>query len=91
MINDYSLVNISNLEAANILHDAVRKEIHPGYIKITISRLCHPESEIPTVHETDLLPIFSTPVNDENELDLTTFVPSVNRKAINGQQDSSKN
>lgn len=90
MINDYSLVNLSNLEAANILHDAVRKEIHPGYIKITVSRLCHPEFDIPTVQETDLSPMFSTPVNDENELDLTTFVPSVNRKAVPNQQDSSR-
>jgi len=88
VINDYSLVNLSNLEAANILHDAVRKEIHPGYIKITVSRLCHPEFDIPTVQETDLSPMFSTPVNDENELDLTTFVPSVNRKAVPSQQDS---
>ena len=38
IINDSSLVNLTNLEAANILHDAVRKEIQPGFIKITVSR-----------------------------------------------------
>ncbi|CAF4224532.1 unnamed protein product [Rotaria socialis] len=33
VINDSSLINLSNLEAAAILHEAVRREIHPGYIK----------------------------------------------------------
>ncbi|UJR15331.1 hypothetical protein I4U23_002281 [Adineta vaga] len=85
VINDSSLVNISNLEAAAILHEAVRREIHPGFIKVTISRLpitYENEQErlnsTKYVKETDLsLPSLSLiPVNnDENELDLTTFVP----------------
>ncbi|UJR31222.1 hypothetical protein I4U23_018726 [Adineta vaga] len=82
IINDSSLVNMSNLEAAAILHDAVRKEIHPGYIKITISRVLNDEQERNSkyVKETELLPPIATTNNDENELDLTNFVPLVNQK-----------
>ncbi len=78
MINDSSLINLSNLEAAAILHEAVRREIHPGHIKVTISR--HPitsEEQTKHVKEIDLspLPLLNPMNNDENELDLTTFVP----------------
>ncbi|CAF3675334.1 unnamed protein product [Rotaria sordida] len=85
VINDSSLINISNLEAAAILHEAVRREIHPGHIKVTISRLPMTTDDqhmnsTRYVKEIDLLPppLSSSliPVNnDENELDLTTFVP----------------
>ncbi|CAF0863533.1 unnamed protein product [Rotaria sordida] len=85
VINDSSLINISNLEAAAILHEAVRREIHPGHIKVTISRLPMTADDqhmnsTRYVKEIDLLPpsLSSSliPVNnDENELDLTTFVP----------------
>ncbi|CAF1427046.1 unnamed protein product [Adineta steineri] len=94
VINDSTLINLSNLEAAATLHEAVRREIHPGYIKVTISR-----SPITTedeeqqhmnskryVKEIDLSSPSLIPVNnDENELDLTTFVvppppPPLNRK-----------
>jgi hypothetical protein len=70
---------MSNLEAATILHEAVRKEIQPGFIKITISRN---EQSINSknVKEIELLPPSLTTNNDENELDLTDFVPSINRK-----------
>lgn len=95
MINESSLVNLSNLEAANILHDAVRKEIHPGYIKVTVSRPQSPDSDVSPnrdgskhVQETDLSPTLLSRVNDENELDLTNFVPSVNRRTPS--QDISK-
>lgn len=73
---------MSNLEAAAILHDAVRKEIHPGFIKITISRVLNDGQERNSryVKETELLPPVATTMNDENELDLTNFVPSVNQK-----------
>ncbi|CAF1180723.1 unnamed protein product [Adineta ricciae] len=82
IINDSSLVNLSNLEAAAILHDAVRKEIHPGFIKITISRVLNDGQERNSryVKETELLPPVATTMNDENELDLTNFVPPVNQK-----------
>lgn len=73
------MVNLTNLEAANILHDAVRKEIQPGYITITISR-DEQESPSKNVRETELLPPTATGNKEENELDLTDFVPSVNRK-----------
>lgn len=78
MINDSSLINLSNSEAASILHEAVRHEIHPGFIKVTISRLpstCEDHNRY--VKEIDLSPtIFSYGMNnDENELDLTNFVP----------------
>ena len=83
VINDSSLVNLSNLEAAAILHEAVRREIHPGHIKVTVSRLPNPTDEQQSsssaryVKEIDLspLPTLTTVNNDENELDLTTFVP----------------
>ncbi|CAF3309113.1 unnamed protein product [Rotaria sp. Silwood2] len=82
VINDSSLINISNLEAATILHEAVRREIHPGHIKVTISRLpmTNDDQHMTStrhVKEIDLSPLPSLmPVNnDENELDLTTFVP----------------
>jgi len=70
---------MSNLEAAAILHDAVRKEIQPGFIKITISRN---EQSLNSkyVKEIELLPPSLITNNDENELDLTNFVPSINRK-----------
>jgi len=70
---------MSNLEAATILHDAVRKEIQPGFIKITISR---DEQTINSknIKEIELLPPSITINNDENELDLINFVPSINRK-----------
>ena len=87
MINDSSLVSLPNLDAANILHDAVRKEIHPGYIKITIARQCHHEQENTSINdgskyvqEIDLTPALLTRTNDDNELDLTKFVPPVSRK-----------
>lgn len=86
VINDFSLVNLSNVDAANILHDAVRKEIHPGYIKITVSRSQQQDLDTSSisfqtknVQETDLLP--PTQSNDENELDLTNFVPQVTRRS----------
>ncbi|CAF3654779.1 unnamed protein product [Rotaria sp. Silwood1] len=85
VINDSSLINMLNLEAAAILHEAVRHEIHPGHIKVTISRLpiTTDDQHINStrhVKEIDLSPPPSSsslmPVNnDENELDLTTFVP----------------
>ncbi|CAF4714159.1 unnamed protein product [Rotaria sp. Silwood1] len=85
VINDSSLINMLNLEAAAILHEAVRHEIHPGHIKVTISRLpiTTDDQHINStrhVKEIDLSPPSSSsslmPVNnDENELDLTTFVP----------------
>jgi hypothetical protein len=83
IINDSSLINMSNLEAAAILHEAVRREIHPGHIKVTISRLPitideqQQRNSTRYVKEIDLSPPPSLmPVNnDENELDLTTFVP----------------
>jgi len=73
---------MSNLEAAAILHDAVRKEIQPGYIKITISRVLNDEQDMNLKHvkEIELLPPSLTINNDENELDLTNFVPPVNQK-----------
>jgi hypothetical protein len=73
---------MSNLEAAAILHDAVRKEIQPGYIKITISRVLNDEQDrnLKHVKEIELLPPSLTINNDENELDLTNFVPPVNQK-----------
>ncbi len=81
------MINISNLEAAATLHEAVRREIHPGYIKVTISRspiTTEQEQQLPNstkyVKEVDLTlpPPSSIPINnDENELDLTTFVPPV--------------
>ncbi len=79
MINDYSLVNLTNSEAANILHDAVRKEIQPGYIKIIISR-DEQNNNSKNIREIELLPPTLTMNNDENELDLTNFVSSNNRK-----------
>ena len=95
MINDFSLVNLSNIDAANILHDAVRKEIHPGYIKITVSRALNHDSEIvsnghPTknVHETDLSSPGVSQMNDENELDLTNFVAPISRR-ISPQEKNS--
>ncbi|CAF4267149.1 unnamed protein product [Rotaria socialis] len=84
VINDSSLINLSNLEAAAILHEAVRREIHPGYIKVTISRLPMTTDDQYTnaarhIKEIDLSPLPSSSIipvnNDENELDLTTFVP----------------
>ncbi|CAF3690986.1 unnamed protein product [Adineta steineri] len=83
IINDSSLVNLSNLDAAAILHDAVRKEIQPGFIKITISRILNDEQDMNLNHvkEIELLPpALTMNNNDENELDLTNFVPSVNQK-----------
>jgi hypothetical protein len=70
---------MTNLEAAGILHDAVRKEIQPGFIKITISR---DEQNLNAKHvkEIELLPPTFTSNNEENELDLTNFVPSSNRR-----------
>jgi hypothetical protein len=77
---------MSNLEAAAILHDAVRKEIQPGFIKITISR---DEQSLNSKHvkEIELLPPSLITNNDENELDLTNFVPSINRKPLNGDSE----
>ncbi|CAF1065532.1 unnamed protein product [Rotaria sp. Silwood1] len=82
IINDVSLVNMSNIEAATILQDAVRKEIQPGFIKITISRLLNDEQDLNSKHvkEIELLSSSLTMTNDENELDLTNFIPCVNRK-----------
>ncbi|CAF3630837.1 unnamed protein product [Rotaria sordida] len=82
IVNDVSLVNMSNIEAATILQDAVRKEIQPGFIKITISRLLNDEQDSNAKHvkEIELLSSSLVMNNDENELDLTNFVPSVNRK-----------
>ncbi|CAF2758571.1 unnamed protein product [Rotaria sp. Silwood2] len=82
IINDVSLVNMSNIEAATILQDAVRKEIQPGFIKITISRLLNDEQDSNSKHvkEIELLSSSLTMNNDENELDLINFVPCVNRK-----------
>ncbi|CAF1014793.1 unnamed protein product [Rotaria sordida] len=84
VINEESLINISNLEAADILHETVRREIHLGHIKITILRLSmitddqHMNSTR-YVKEIDLLPPSPSSLmpinNDENELDFTTFVP----------------
>ena len=96
IINDSSLVNTSNLEAATILHDAVRREIHPGYIKVTVSRLptLTDDEQLDStrfVRETDLTPASLLPMsnnNDDNELDLTTFVPPLIRKPPS--QQSSK-
>ncbi len=70
---------MTNLEAATILPDAVRKEIQPGFIKITISR---DEQSVNSknVKEIELLPPPLTTTNDENELDLTNFIPPTNRK-----------
>ncbi len=64
------------------MHDAVRKEIQPGYIKITISRVLNNEHDINSknVKETELSPFLLTTNNDENELDLTNFVPPAPRK-----------
>ena len=74
---------MSNLEAASVLQDAVRKEIQPGFIKITISRLLNDEYDmnVKNVTEIELLSSSLTLKNDENELDLINFVPSVNRKS----------
>ena len=74
---------MSNLEAAAILHDAVRKEIQPGFIKITISRVLNDEQDMNLKHvkEIELLPPSFTTNNDENELDLTNFVSPVNQKS----------
>jgi len=76
IINDSSLVNLTNLEAANILHDAVRKEIQPGFIKITVSRN-EQNLNSKNVKETELSPLIN---NEENELDLTSFVSSSNNR-----------
>lgn len=81
VINDSSLVNLTNLEAANILHDAVRKEIQPGYIKITVSR-DEQNSNSKNIREIELLPPSLTINNDENELDLTNFLSSTNQKIL---------
>ncbi|CAF1025565.1 unnamed protein product, partial [Didymodactylos carnosus] len=111
IINESSLINTSNLDAAGILHEAVRHEIIPGHIKVTISRSQHEQADDEedeqdnkkysylitntsknnnnnyngSIRETDLPSITSLIVNqpslsidiksDENELDLTTFVP----------------
>ncbi|CAF0997726.1 unnamed protein product [Adineta ricciae] len=94
IINDSSLINISNSDAATILHESVRREIHPGYIKVTISRLPKTSDNDQErlnssrhVKEVDLvLPVFQSAVSfkdDENELDLTTYVPpSISRKPL---------
>ena len=79
-------MNLTNLEAANILHDAVRKEIQPGYITITISR-DEQDNQSKNVRETELLPPSAMVNKDENELDLTDFVPSVNRKTPNNDSE----
>jgi hypothetical protein len=85
-------MNLSNLDAAAILHESVRREIHPGYIKVTISRLPINAEEHPRhVKETDLsppLPTLSPINNDENELDLTTFVPPPVTRKPPSQQSS---
>ncbi|CAF0908183.1 unnamed protein product, partial [Didymodactylos carnosus] len=113
IINESSLINTPNLEAAEILHDAVRHEIIPGHIKVTISRSQHElvenredentknkdsyqiintskssnENNKGCIRETDLPSLTSSAVNqpslstdiklNENELDLTAFVPSL--------------
>ena len=73
---------MSNLDATAILHEAVKREIHPGHIKVTISRspITIEDQAINStkyVKETDILSPLSliSMNNDENELDLTTFVP----------------
>lgn len=73
---------MSNIDAATVLQDAVRKEIQPGFIKISISRLLNDEQDMNAKHvkEIELLSSSLTITNDENELDLTNFVPSINRK-----------
>jgi hypothetical protein len=85
-------MNISNLEAAAILHEAVRREIHPGHIKVTVSRLpITAEEHSRHVKETDLSPTLLSlnPINnDENELDLTTFVPPPLTRKPPSQQPS---
>ncbi|CAF3377001.1 unnamed protein product [Rotaria socialis] len=82
IVNDVSLVNVPNIDAATILQDAVRKEIQPGFIKITISRMLNDEQDPNAKHvkEIELLSSSLTITNDENELDLTNFVSSANRK-----------
>ncbi|CAF1041998.1 unnamed protein product [Adineta ricciae] len=100
IINDSSLINISNLEAATILHESVRREIHPGHIKVTISRLPNTSDNDQDrlnssryVKEVDLiLPVSQSVTSfkeDENELDLTTYVPPpVSRKPLVQQLSS---
>jgi hypothetical protein len=80
VVNDSSLVKLTNLEAAAILHEVVRHEIHPGHIKVTISRCTSDQPSMNStryVKEIDLspLPTLISVNNDQNELDLTQFVP----------------
>lgn len=74
---------MTNLEAATVLQDAVRKEIQPGFIKITISRLLNDEQDTNGKHVKEIELFSSSSLvmnNDENELDLINFVPPINRK-----------
>lgn len=61
------------------MYDAVRREVHPGHIKITILRERTPENENSTYEIKDLAPTPSPTLsavnNDENELDLTNYFP----------------
>jgi len=90
-INDSSLVNLSNLEAAAILHEAVRHEIHPGHIKMKICRSIGSDNHQQHVKEIGL-PSFSMSNRDENELDLINYVPSSSSRkppAVGGSSRSS--
>lgn len=90
-INDSSLVSLSNLEAAAILHEAVRHEIHPGHIKMTICRSIGSDEHQQNVKEIGLPP-FPMSNRDENELDLINYVPSSSSRkppAVGGSRRSS--